>query len=68
MNTLPFALIIGQVLGLKELEDPAFKENLEIVRKTTLPILNTTNNVSMELMGMHAQGHSIKKITTKNIL
>jgi len=55
LNPLPMVLIIGQLLGLEEVNHPCFEENLDTVRRTVPLVLNTLNNVCMELISQYSQ-------------
>jgi hypothetical protein len=55
-------------LNREELNDPLFKENMDIVRRIAPRVMSTVNAVTMELIQMFNQQHSVKKITTKNVM
>jgi len=60
-------LIIGHILKLEEINDPCLAENLDQVRRIVPLVLNSLNNICMELITAYSQQMTIKKITFKNI-
>lgn len=67
MSPLPMVLIIGHILKLEEINDPCLAENLDAVRRIVPLVLNSLNNICMELINAYAQQQTMKKITFKNI-
>jgi hypothetical protein len=55
LNPLPMVLIIGHLLQLEEINDPCFAENLDKVRRIVPLVLNSLNNVCMELITQYSQ-------------
>ena len=65
MNLKPLLLILGHLLRDENVNDPCFRESLNMILKSSVPHILMMQDVSMELNQLARMGGSAKKIGFK---
>lgn len=68
MNLLPLVVLVSHMMGLEEIKDPAFQENLHFILKLAPQLTSMMMEVAMDLNQANRAGQSPKRMAAKNFV